>query len=57
MELSTEGEATSYAAIREIPIIFWSPRVHYRIHNSSPLGPILNQNSLRNGEGNFILSL
>jgi hypothetical protein len=41
MKQSTSSEATSYAAIQEFPIILWNPKVHYSIHKSTPLVPVL----------------
>jgi hypothetical protein len=41
MVQSPSWEATRFSASREFPRILWSPKVHYRIHNSQPPAPIL----------------
>jgi hypothetical protein len=42
IEQSPSWEANSHSAIQKIPPL-WNPEVHYRVHNSLPLVPILSR--------------
>ena len=43
MEQSPSSEAKRFSASQEIPRTLRNPKIHYRIRNSPPPGPVLNQ--------------
>jgi hypothetical protein len=37
----TSSDAVSHSACQEIPRLLWDPNVHYRVHRSPTLDPVL----------------
>jgi hypothetical protein len=46
MELNRSSEAASCAATEKLPCILWNPKVQYRVHNGTPLVPMLDHDSV-----------
>jgi hypothetical protein len=41
MEQSPSWESNSHSASQEIPRLLWKPKVHYRVHRSRQLAPVM----------------
>jgi hypothetical protein len=50
-------QAVSYAAAQELPNILWNLKVHYLIHKSPSIVPVLNQNKQVHTTSSYLISV
>jgi hypothetical protein len=57
MDLDLSWEAANCAATQDISKVVWISKVHYRVHKSPPLMPILNQINLVHTTPSYLIAI
>jgi hypothetical protein len=57
IQLSPSRETASCTDTQELPSILWNQKVHYHVHKSLPLVPILSQNNAVHNTSSYLFKI